>query len=293
LNTPGGRFLVFVRAGEKSLHRGWIVPREQRSWDLVVSWYGDVPYEPIGDELVLPQKGGKWDVIAAQLQQHPHLLDGYDYIWFPDDDIETDAASIDRIFALTAAHALTLAQPALTPDSYFYFVHTIVTPSLRLRYTNIVEVMVPCVRVGLVRRMLPHFATSSSGWSLDGIWTRLDPDNYRTSAIIDAVTVRHTRPMGKFLAGRLRQQGVEPKAEARTALRRFGHSSNMRYFPCYGGIDLKGRQVGHFTVWTRMLAAYLRSMPRWREENYRHRFLKMFRFAYRPSRLGQLVDHDR
>ena len=36
--------LVVVRAGDSSLHPSWLPPSGQRSWDLVVNYFGDDPH---------------------------------------------------------------------------------------------------------------------------------------------------------------------------------------------------------------------------------------------------------
>jgi hypothetical protein len=118
MTLPKRRFVVIVRAGPNSLHRDWLVGAE-RTWDLVVSWFGDAPYEPVDDEVVLNAKGGKWDVLHAQLTAAPELVAGYDYVWIPDDDIEADAERVNRLFEIAAQYQLEISQPALSADSYF------------------------------------------------------------------------------------------------------------------------------------------------------------------------------
>lgn len=99
---------------------------------------------PVADERVAPAKGGKWNVLCEQFLAMPELVRDYDYIWIPDDDIETDGPTIVRLFAIAAEEGLPLCQPSLTPNSYFSYMHTVQSPSFRLRYTSLVEVMVPC-----------------------------------------------------------------------------------------------------------------------------------------------------
>lgn len=164
MSMGGRRHLVLVRAGEKSLHRQWLEGAEARSWDLIVSWYGDEPYLPVADELVINRKGGKWDIIHAHLIEMPELLDRYEYFWLPDDDIATDGATIDAMFAMMEREQLQLGQPALTVDSYFSFPHTLASPSFRLRYTTCIEVMVPCLSRPVLRRTLPIFPDTKSGF---------------------------------------------------------------------------------------------------------------------------------
>jgi hypothetical protein len=261
VGSSGRRFLVIVRAGENSLHRQWLAGAE-RNWDLVVSWYGTEPYAAVGDERVLNAKGWKWDVLAAQFAAHPELAD-YDYVWVPDDDIETDAASISGLFRLTEQHRLATSQPGLTDDSYFSVLHTMRCASFTLRYTTFVEVMAPCLSRETLRRALPYFADVPAGTGLSHLWTRLDDDNSRRSAIIDAIPMRHTRPVGVFLNQRMRHANTDAVAQAIALHRRFGLDWLRRQFFCYAGIGRRGGRRGQVSTALHMLADYLQARHRW------------------------------
>jgi hypothetical protein len=259
------RYLVIVRAGEKSLHRGWL--DGSRNWDLVVSWYGNEPYTPIADERVIDAKGWKWDVLAQQFEAHPELVDDYDYVWMPDDDLATDAASINELFRLSAEHKLAVSQPGLTPDSYFCFIQTLRSPSFILRYSSFIEIMAPCLSQATLRRALPYFKNGASGYGLDWLWTRLEDDNWQRAAIIDASAVHHTRPIGGFLRGRMEASQRDPDEEGRTMLRRFGDPQVYRQFFTYGGIGRDGRHRGlAATAWW-MLVDYFQMQRQWVQEN--------------------------
>ena len=190
--------LVVLRAGGKSLHRGWL--GEGRTWDLAISSFdsdraADFPEAEFFDFY----KGGKWDGIFRFFQLNPELLDRYEYIWLPDDDIEARCADIDRTFDLIRRYDLEVAQPALTRSSYFWHAITLQCPLTRLRYTNCIEIMVPVLKRDLLRRALPYFETSRSGWGVDYIWCRLTSDPRRKCAVLDEVAMRHTRPVGSVL----------------------------------------------------------------------------------------------
>lgn len=290
MGGAGKRHLVLVRAGEKSLHRQWLAGGAERSWDLIVSWYGDGEYEALADERVLRRKGGKWDVIHAHFAEMPELLANYTHFWLPDDDIATDGEAIDATFALMEAEGLSIGQPALTPDSYFTYPHTLAASSFRLRYTSLVEVMMPCLTRDQMRRMLPHLANSSSGFGLDNVWARLEADNRYKAAIIDAVQMTHTRPVGKFLAGRLKSRGIDQREEGRRLRGRFGHRFR-REFPCYGGVTAAGRPVRQLTTAWLMLKDYSRQRRRLVEPDAGRRFRRLFRFFYRPTTLAQLTEN--
>lgn len=91
----------------------------------------------------------------------------YDYVWLPDDDIAARSADIDAIFDAMRHYELDIAQPSLTRDSYFTHFVLMSCPGFVLRYTNFVEIMVPCVKVGLLRTVLEDFKDSMSVHSDD------------------------------------------------------------------------------------------------------------------------------
>ena len=55
----GRRNLVVVRAGDSSLHPGWLAGPGERNFDLVVSYFGDDPAKfKAPDVARVDQKGG-------------------------------------------------------------------------------------------------------------------------------------------------------------------------------------------------------------------------------------------
>ena len=108
-----------MRAGKNSLHPGWLTGTPGRNWDLVVSLYDpDAHFSHPDDILVVARRGGKWDGMHA-LFANSDLACRYDYVWLPDDDIETSTSVINAIFDAMRRYDLDVAQPSLTRDSYF------------------------------------------------------------------------------------------------------------------------------------------------------------------------------
>jgi len=223
LPHAASRNLVIVRAGDQSLHGAWLEGARAGHYDLIVSYFGSDPglYRS-PEEHRVDYRGGKWDGLYTVFANDPGLLERYDYFWFPDDDIEADSATIAELFRLMALHELALAQPALTHDSYFSFLLFLRSPSFRLRYANVIEVMVPCLRRDVLAMVLPLFRDTRSGFGLDFVWTRLLPDNRGKAAVLDCITVRHTRPVGGELHGKLAKSGESGRAEQERILNRFG-----------------------------------------------------------------------
>ncbi len=82
------RNLVIVRAGDTSLDPGWLSPTGDRSWDLIVSYFGDDPEKFRSRDVIRADaKGPKWKGLHAVLAANFPLLQRYDFVWLPDADI--------------------------------------------------------------------------------------------------------------------------------------------------------------------------------------------------------------
>jgi hypothetical protein len=156
--------LVIVRASDDSRHPAWLEGASARGWDMIVSYYGDdanrfrQPDIPRFDA-----KGPKYPALARLLDEQATLIAGYDYVWLPDDDIECTAIDIDRLFQVCRDRSLWLAQPALSGDSQFGWQATLRNPYCRLRFTNFIEIMMPCFEQAFLQRCRPSFTRSESG----------------------------------------------------------------------------------------------------------------------------------
>jgi Protein of unknown function (DUF707) len=217
------RNLVIVRAGNSSLHPEWLKGDEGRTWDIVVNYFGDDPdlyKEP--DVTRIDSKGPKWPALYDLLNSNPEFISNYDYIWLPDDDLAATKADINTLFDLVKRYRLEVAQPALSWDSYYSHITTLRNNRTKVRYTNYVEVMAPCFCSAMLQKALPLFNSNLSGWGLDYLWTALAQDPQNGIAIIDEVTVRHTRPVGGPNYKRLRETGVSPWDEMRALCKAHG-----------------------------------------------------------------------
>jgi len=221
MNRLSARQLVVLRAGDHSLHRAWIT-EPRRDFDLFISYYGDVPGRYAQDaESWEYRPGPKWPGLAALLEEHAERIASYDSVWFPDDDLATNSASIDRMFAFFRAHELCLAQPALTADSPCTWHSLRQDPQCFLRWTGFVEVMAPIFSREALRVCQPSFSQSPSGWGLDWLWPGLCRSAGLSGiAVIDATPVQHTRPPGGELYRRHRE--LDPRADAARIIERHG-----------------------------------------------------------------------
>lgn len=231
------RNLVILRAGNHSLHREWIAA-PNRDFDLFISYYGQEDKKYAADcEYHEVRPGPKWPCIKELLTAHSDLIHRYDCFWFPDDDISVGTQTINRLFSFFRAFELSLAQPALTPDSYYSWPQLIQRQNTALRYVDFVELMVPMFSRHALQACLKTFDQNRSGWGLDWVWPKLIGNRDKKAiAIIDATPVKHTRPLGGELYKN--NPDMNPRTEAKKIFTHYGIEENdpeVRYVN-YGSI---------------------------------------------------------
>ncbi len=188
--------LVLVRAGDRSLHPQWL--SNNRNWDLIVSYYGDFP-ERYKDQYDFLHcfKGSKWEGIDNFIGSNASLIDQYEYLWLPDDDLFCNAETINNFFKLCKALNFTIAQPALTPYSFYFWPITIQAPACVARQTNFVEIMAPCFRVEHFKKFSRYFGENTSGFGYEWLWENIaQKENIFNFGIVDETPIFHTRAVG-------------------------------------------------------------------------------------------------
>ena len=187
------RNCLIVAAGEGSRHREWIQVDCDFDVHLLVydgsaeKWRGDT-------EHICKLHGYKLKMTYAYLTQNTEILERYDYFLLADDDISMTSADVNAVFAAMRRYGLQIGQPSLV-DSYYSWYHTLHDEFCRLRYTNFVEVMIPCFSREALRKVLFTFNENDCGWGTESHWPSLIDTNRRDIAIIDEVKVVHTRPV--------------------------------------------------------------------------------------------------
>lgn len=207
---------VISAVGRNSLHRMWLTG--ECNFDLHLVVYDDSMEEFRGDtEYICHIKGYKLRVIYRYLEMYPELKERYDYFFFPDDDIQMDAAAINALFEAMRRYRLQIAQPALSM-SYYTWSHTLQDRYCKLRYINFVEMMVPCFSREALRKVLFTFNENETGWGTETHWPVLIDASQRDMAVIDEVSVVHTRPIqsgqaihNRELAAYLRKYNLSTK----------------------------------------------------------------------------------
>ena len=199
------RHLVVLLAGEQSLHYQWTrnIADADRSWDFCVSHYGSAESvaRPDWSEWRVHQPGLRKFVALHRLFHAASPLWNYDYIMFPDDDLLLSWSDLNICFELCREHRLDLAQPSLKEESFWSLQITLQRSGTLLRYVDFVEAMIPVFHVDALRLCVTTFPQSVIGWGLDVVWPSLLGHGASRVAILDAVAVLHTRPVGASYGG--------------------------------------------------------------------------------------------
>lgn len=248
------RNLVLSVVGDESGHRTWLTGKASRQFDLALIYFGSERRRFAGDaEFYWEQQGVKFELIHRVAQQgFRELLNGYDYVWMPDDDVAADAITVNRLFGIAAAQQLSICQPAIGQGDVT-FRALAAQPDYLLRYSQFVEIMCPLFSREALARVLPTFAANRSGWGLDWLWASMFGP--RDLAVIDATPAHHTRPLKSGgVHKRLAAAGIDPMAEHCALMQKHGldihrrHKQTLRGTARLRGITRDGREV-----WTRSL----------------------------------------
>ncbi|WBW96648.1 DUF707 domain-containing protein [Oceanirhabdus sp. W0125-5] len=212
--------LIICRAGDSSLHKNWLSKSNNDNFDLVISYYGDKGNLYVEDCVYYEkQKGTKFPSLYKLISNNIKSIMEYDIIWIADDDLLINNESINRMFNIFYSKKLWLAQPSLTHNSYYSYPLTLKKEGLLLRYTNFVEEMAPIFSREALLRCLYSFSESQSGWGLDLIWPKILGYPTNKIAIIDAVSVHHTRKI--WTGPQYKLFNIDPWTEATMVTKKY------------------------------------------------------------------------
>lgn len=290
------RNLVFARVGGLSLHRNWLLEaRTTRNWDLQLSTYDENLSDLDGGDFPLSvDTGTKWDSVCRYLRANPELLDRYDYIMFPDDDLLFEPNGLSSLFEIMAQNDLDIGQPSLLPSSHISYPVTAHCPAFRLRYANYVEPMCPIIRTAYLRTLLPVLDRWPTGWGQDDIWTMMMAKPAYRAAFIDASPILHTRPLYTGAVYKTFEKlGMNPEGDLKEI------RSSFRGLPLpkliYGGITRSGRKVGRIEANIRnglhllRAASAMRCSSDVRRVGYGMLMRTVTQIGYRPVQLEKAV----
>jgi hypothetical protein len=229
---------VIVRAGKTSTHAGWL-RGDAPGFDLLV-----VAYEPLPPELIegatsyvlLP--GNKVYGWSQYLRENPDIFRRYDHIALMDNDLVCDAREINRCFAIGRQYKLSLWQPSLSWTSYFTYGVFLHNPLYLLRYVNFIEMMCPFFTSDHLQRCLPILSMGLET-AIDRLWCRIRPDWRDAYAVIDAVQVEHSQPVG----GKRDEQGFT--TDYQVIIDKVEADLNVRFRGpvAYAGVSRAGKRL--------------------------------------------------
>ncbi len=184
---------MFVPVGKDSLHRQLL--KGDADFDLHLLIY-DGSYNKFcnDSDFVACDAGYKMDMTYRYLHRHPELLEKYEYFFLLDDDIVISTEDVNRLFSMMREYKLKIAQPSLVM-SYYTYKHMAFNPFYILRYTNFVEMMMPCFSRDALKAVLPTFEQKIRWCGIEMHWPVLIGSNHNDIAIVDAVSAKHTRPV--------------------------------------------------------------------------------------------------
>lgn len=187
---------VFVAIGKDSLHRQLL--EGEAEFDLHLMIYDDSYNTFCNDsDFISCQAGFKMDMTYNYLLRHPNLLEQYDYFFILDDDISITTESVNHFFRIMREYHLKIAQPSLVM-SYFTYTSTLHNPMCKLRYTNFVEMMMPCFSREALKLVLPTFKKKVKWRGIEYHWPILINTNHKDMAIVDDIMAIHQRPVGSW-----------------------------------------------------------------------------------------------
>jgi hypothetical protein len=173
--------------------------------------------------------GGKWSGIFDFFETYPELINDYDHFWFPDDDILTNEQVATEFIKIALDKGFALCQPALTTNSYWAHLITIVNPNFIYRCTNFVELMMPLMNKALLLKLLPIFKGRHAAMGLDFFWHQLTEASHRDVAIIDATPMQHSRPRQQLLKSAMKERNLDIDKERSETFRLFQIKRQMPF----------------------------------------------------------------
>lgn len=187
--------LVVVRAGSKSLHKGWISSESSlRGFDLLVCCYSPEAMDEnsTGVSYVF-SPGNKISGYNKLIKEDYSILAGYDRVAFLDDDLKASHNTIKRCFDIGEKENLFIWQPSLDWTSYFTYAGTLQVKGISVRYVNYVEMMAPFFKLDALEKVKDLFDMGFES-GIDLIWCSMVAPG--RCGIIDETPVFHTRPVG-------------------------------------------------------------------------------------------------
>ena len=188
--------LIISAVGDESLHQEWMAGKAD--FDLCLIYYGTnnevASIYSQQSAYFYRASGMKYHLLYDWIASNRTMIEQYQFIWLPDNDVSISTENINKLFQVTAEYQLQLCQPAMT--GYISHPLTESKPGSFLRYTNFVEVLAPLMHIDTLLKLKDSFRINYSGWGYDYLWPYLLGYPKDSIAIIDAIRMNHTKPIG-------------------------------------------------------------------------------------------------
>lgn len=218
LHGPLPRTLVFSSVGDRGQAvASWFGDgTEPREYQIALLYYGSDPHGEWANSLrtqadsFAVHAGGKFQNLHWWLDQHPGLLDQFDYVFVPDDDILMTPEMIGRMVRTARDYQLPIASPSRQWHGKLSWPHMGQRGSGRraseiaagVELTNFVEMTSPLFETGTLRTFVDSFrpfADRLTGWGADWLMSSACYRDERPFGILHNVSVvnprtRHRQP---------------------------------------------------------------------------------------------------
>jgi len=165
--------MVFTSAGDNTKFFNWWLSDSQ-DYDIYLYYYGnnDETYNKYASKVHYAKKGkgSKFQNFYKFYKENPEIIQGYDYFFIVDDDIEIKASDINDLFKTASKYDLQICGPSFSRDSKVSWPHTLHRDRI-LTYTNLVEVNVPLFSKEALKELMAVYDPVLIGWGIDFLAT--------------------------------------------------------------------------------------------------------------------------
>jgi|GEM_PF-1143694 len=211
------RTLVFSSVGDRGhAVRSWLSD-ERRNYQTAIVYYGNdcdsrwARFLQSKADHFAAHAGGKFQNLLWWIDQHPHILDDFDYVLVADDDLVFTPDTVGRIVRTAKEFNLPVASPSHSPLGRISWPHMASRGSGRREseaaagvvLTNFVEMTCPLFEVDALRTFLNlfrRFAPQLFGWGADWIISSACYNQARPFGVLHNVSV--TNPWARGPEGR-------------------------------------------------------------------------------------------
>lgn len=190
---PVGSPLTFDSRFDRDHH--WRFTKPNRLYETLIFQYSDFKPEDNTYDLLIKQKGLKWELIKSYLNNHDYKK--YEYIGFFDDDLITDIDNINRALKLASENQIKLFQLSVTEDSDIFWPILKNKKNIKYTTTNFNEVMGNFIHTSLIEICLDlwNLYDIKTGWGFDKVVCDLTKQD---AAVIHCSQMYHPKREGNY-----------------------------------------------------------------------------------------------